>query len=397
MIFNNINLYGLSSSGKYKVWKASTDYTVDPALGIKITKEWGYEDGKSQVKDIYVTSGKNLGKANETTISEQAKLKLDQLYDAQLKDGYFLNKADLDLDKSILPQLAHQYSKKKHLLHKSDEVFINDVYLQPKLNGIRCLATKISETDIQYLSRSGKLFKNFKHITTELLSVLKVGDVVDGELFSRSIPFEIIASLVNSDDEDVCVFDYKIIQLEYHLYDKYSTDNFITRYNSIGSFVNCNSVKLVETVKVANMAEVRTKFTTYVENDYEGVMLRDNLVPYLQGQRSNGLLKYKTMLSDEFLISKIYLAANDPLKVQILCVNHNVPEDSPYRYFDVGSIKGTKEHNLQTYFSNKEALENIAYLTVDYQALSLYCVPLFPVGIALRAGQVINSIFTPTV
>jgi hypothetical protein len=397
MNLNNTLLYGSASSGKLKVWKAYTDYAVVPALGIKITKEWGYADGKQQVKDIYVTVGKNIGKANETTITEQAKLKLEQLYDAQLKSGYFKSETELNANNSILPQLAHQYSKKKHLLHGPDEIFIKNVYLQPKLNGIRCLAFKVDETTIKYLSRSGKLFKNFKHITKDLLSMLTIGDIVDGELFTQTVPFEIIASLVNSDDEDVVVGNYDITQLQYHLYDKFSSDAFITRYSAIASAMNCLSVKLVETTKVLNMTEVRSKFEAYVTAGYEGVMLRDDTVPYMQGQRSNGLLKYKIMLSDEFLIHKIYLAANDPTKVQIICVNHNVDPESPHRYFDVGSVKGTKEYNVETYFNNKEALEGVAYLTVDYQALSLYSVPLFPVGIALREGEVVNNIFVPTV
>ena len=42
--------------------------------------------------------------------------------------------------------------------------------------------------------------------------------------------------------------------------------------------------------------------------------------------------------------------------------------------------------NIKNYFNKKEELVDKMYLTVDYQTLSKYNVPLFPVGIVLRKG-----------
>jgi len=45
------------------------------------------------------------------------------------------------------------------------------------------------------------------------------------------------------------------------------------------------------------------------------------------------------------------------------------------------------------YYNNRKLLENKAYLTIDYQTLSEYKVPLFPVGIDIREGEIVDGVF----
>ena len=71
---------------------------------------------------------------------------------------------------------------KPMLAHKFDNSRVDwslPVYIQPKLDGVRCLFTK----DGAY-SRTGKQFKNLAHIELALISFFKQNPdvVLDGEL-----------------------------------------------------------------------------------------------------------------------------------------------------------------------------------------------------------------------
>ena len=61
----------------------------------------------------------------------------------------------------IKPMLAHKVGKK-------DIDFYDKVFLQPKLDGVRCIFTKDGA-----FSRTGKQFKNVAHLEYDLADFLK--------------------------------------------------------------------------------------------------------------------------------------------------------------------------------------------------------------------------------
>ena len=84
------------------------------------------------------------------------------------------------------------------LAQKADESKIDwkqIVYIQPKLDGVRCLFTKKGA-----FSRSGKKFKNLAHIEKDLKSFFNKSPntILDGELYNHDLRnnFEKIISLV---------------------------------------------------------------------------------------------------------------------------------------------------------------------------------------------------------
>ena len=72
-------LYSVSKTGKILVWQAmlSPDLNDDGHLEITITS--GQQEGKKVNKVRLVKSGKNIGRANETTIQRQAADELGRL------------------------------------------------------------------------------------------------------------------------------------------------------------------------------------------------------------------------------------------------------------------------------------------------------------------------------
>lgn len=407
---NNQTLYSLSKNNKWKIWKASTNYIVQPSKGIEIIIQWGYEDGKQQTKSVWVVSGKNLGKSNETTIQQQTDLKLQQLYQKQFDDDYFTDKSLYV--KTPKAQLAHKYKDKKHLIEWGLKQNPNKyVWASTKLNGIRCNVHIDKKSIVKFTSREYKEFKYLTHLVPHLDYYVNDNKcMLDGELYHPDIPFEILSSLINSDDY-VSIIDpdtnieWKTSDVQYHIYDYVDYENidddyfdrFIDFKDQLLAFNKNPLIKIVSNVAVESEEEMKELALKWISEGYEGLMIRYGSVPYEFGERSSYLLKYKVMEQEEFKIKKIYLAENDPTKVQIVCYNHhNSNED--YNTFDLGSIKGNKEQNIIKYYNNKHLLEDKAFITVDYQVLSKYLVPLFPVGIDIREGYLDkNNKFIPNV
>lgn len=396
MSYNNIDLFGFASSGKIKMWKASTDFSLNSDGHIEIIVEWGYVDGKKQTKLRVVKSGKNKGKSNETTIQEQAELDLGYLYQKQIDDGYVIREQLEDLRnnpiKSVM--LATKFKDKSHLLKTDDEGnFLEEIYIQPKLNGIRSKGLNTGN-GINFISRTEKAFAKFNHLERQVLKTkLEQNTAYDHELFNSQLPFEIISSIVNSDDhlyeKDSLNYDETIIDM--YIYDILGYDEltYKERYAKLKELsVDFGpNMHLVETILVKNMDELKAKMTEWISLGYEGGMIRMGSGLYEYGKRSSKLIKYKIMEQAEGEILDIFLAPQDPTKVMFkLRTPSPVNSDPQYATFECGII-GNKKDAYDKYFSHKEDFIG-KYMTFDYQALSLYGVPLFGVGQYIREGLV---------
>jgi DNA ligase-1 len=196
----------------------------------------------------------------------------------------------------IKPMLAHKVIDKK--IYFSEPVFI-----QPKLDGVRCIFTK----DGAY-SRTGKQFHNLRHIELMLEKFFKVqpNAVLDGELYNHALrnDFEQIISLVRKQkptDEDRRNAQHLI---QYHVYDIIAEGpSYEDRLNWLLSsrYLWCNAVIPVETHKVNKYEEAANMhYDGFLKQGYEGSILRLN-GPYEQ-KRSYNLQKFKDFSDDEATI-----------------------------------------------------------------------------------------------
>jgi len=195
---------------------------------------------------------------------------------------------------------------KPMLAHKVDDRridFSEPVFIQPKLDGVRCIFTK----DGAY-SRTGKQFHNLRHIELRLERFFKVqpNAVLDGELYNHALrdDFEQIISLVRKQkptDEDRRNAQHLI---QYHVYDIIAEGpSYEDRLNWLLSSINlwCNVVIPVETHKVNKYEEAANMhYDGFLKQGYEGSILRLN-GPYEQ-KRSYNLQKFKDFSDDEATI-----------------------------------------------------------------------------------------------
>ena len=184
--------------------------------------------------------------------------------------------------------------------------FKQKIYMQPKLDGVRCLFTK----DGAY-SRTGKEFKNVKHIANSLKPFFKQKPdvILDGELYNHELKddFEKIISLVRKQKptKEHRAEAKKLIQ--YHVYDYTSAKPQLNKvmYDKRLDNLSCSNIyndfiKYTLTVKIKSYAEAKKQHQVFLSQEYEGSMLRINA--FYKQKRSNYLMKFKDFYDTEATI-----------------------------------------------------------------------------------------------
>jgi DNA ligase-1 len=196
---------------------------------------------------------------------------------------------------------------KAMLAHKFDESRVDwssqNVFIQPKLDGVRCLFTKDGA-----FSRNHKQFMNVKHIEMSLESFFEQHPdiVLDGELYNHKLQrdFEKIISLVRKQkptDTDRLDAEHLV---QFHCYDYFDGvryDSYATRRDQlICSDIYDAQIKFVPAKRVYSYKQAREQHATYLSEGYEGSIIRlDGL--YKHG-RSYDLMKFKDFSDTEATI-----------------------------------------------------------------------------------------------
>lgn len=277
-----ITLYGLDKKGGFKVWKCWTE-------GDKLFLEHGKLGGKQQLKEEIIV-GKNIGRSNETSPSEQAVLEMNSRANKQRDKGYRENKEDLG-SLPLSAMLAQDYNKTKHKVEWP-------VICSRKLDGVRTLAFKENGV-VRLQSRGGKEYV-VEHIQNDLIELMQEGDVWDGELYIHRKYLEEIVSAVKKPNENTPL-------LQFIVFDVVSDKPFSERLKDL-TYISCtllaksSFIKAIDYGFAIDEKEMKYWHRQFVAEGYEGCMLRTQDGLYESGKRSNGLFKYKEFLDDEFEI-----------------------------------------------------------------------------------------------
>ena len=399
-------LYGKDKAEKIRVWDCKV---VDEGSSASVVITHGTLDGKSTTSVREIKSGKNIGKKNETTAVEQAIKEAEKAWKDKVEKEEYRQSPD-DFDKganntattAYAPMLAEKFDPNSKVKRKVDIVF--PCYIQPKLDGIRCLsflcldaARGSSEAKLpcersscrdlikgKVVNQSRKLkpFFHLDHINAELESIFTryPNIVFDGELYNHDISFNQIAGIVKKikcSDEDI----QALKQIQYHIYDNFipqSPESFtdrLIRLQAISKLVDFKYIKFVSTSECNSSEQLTTCHAEVTSKGYEGIMLRNKSGPY-EHSRSRHLQKYKTFMDDEFKVVGYHEGTgNDVGCVVWTCKAKNGST------FDVRP-QGTVESRQEWFKNAKNYIGKM--LTVKYQELSEYGIPRFPVGLAFR-------------
>ena len=378
-------LFGNAKTGKTKKWIISVKQL--PNGSAEITTQNGYIDGKLAISTRLIESGKNIGKSNQTTAFQQACNEAEKKYQDKIdKEGY---STSIDsVETPVYPMLANKFdfSSKK----KNDIVF--PCYVQPKLDGLRCMSN-LSNGEIIMKSRVGKEFKQMPHLVAQLKKLFKIAEelsitnlYVDGELYSDELPFEEISGFIRVEKSE----PENERKIQYHLYDLYidndmNYENRKSILDSIFSKGKFTHLKNVETIICENKTQIKPLHAHYVEKGYEGIMLRNKNGPYLLKNRSNDLQKYKEFEDAEFEIIGFKEANGEDRGTIIWECLYNKP-DGTKEIFAVRP-RGNRDLRREWFLQAQKNFDKIfkgKQLTVRYQELGPEGCPRFPVGIDVR-------------
>jgi len=364
-------LYKKTSTGADQCWEIRVE-------GNKIITKFGQVGGKIQETEPTVCEGKNVGRANATTPEEQAVLEAEAQHTKKLKKDYVLTldaarKGEVSdlVEGGVSPMLAHKYSE------HGDKI-VWPAFVQPKLDGHRCIAMTDKDGRCTLWSRTRKQINSVPHIVKALEACMDPGLVWDGELYTHSYrdKFEKLTHFIRqSEPEDGC----EIVQ--YHVYDKaQATEYFSARYDDV-RIVLCREpidspLKLVETLEVEDEDAMMVAFEHFLALGYEGAIVRNANGLYVN-KRSYDLQKVKTFLDTDYQITGVIEGKGKMAGHGIfVCKTKDGTEFK-------AKMKGDHDALMKYYAHPGRYIGK--QLTVKYQGLTAKSqVPRFPVALRVR-------------
>ena len=191
-----------------------------------------------------------------------------------------------------LPMLADKFKEGKVKYPK---------LIQRKYNGVRNISISMPT---RLCSRGGKYYTGLSHIEreVELIHRLYPNAELDGELYTHGVGLDKISGTCRREQRDI--FEDNT-WLEYHVYDlampdMSQNDRDILRREIFANIKDLQYIKFVESYIVKTDEEVWRFHDMFVQEGYEGAILRDMSAPYMFSFRDKCLLKVKNFIEEEF-------------------------------------------------------------------------------------------------
>jgi ATP-dependent DNA ligase len=196
------------------------------------------------------------------------------------------------------PMLAKVYSNYK-------DKIVYPIYIQAKLDGIRCISYMDEDDGVKIYTRQKKEFaesstmNNIRHhLMMDLFDDAPEGVYFDGELYIHGKSFHEISSIVRNSNSTE--------QLYYYIYDCFIPDSKMLtqkeRLNILNRLPTNNEyIRIVKTITVNDEEELQNVHKENLLNKYEGTILRNIDGCYSHG-RTMDLLKMKDFFDDEFTV-----------------------------------------------------------------------------------------------
>lgn len=371
-----------------------------------VIKRTTFQYGSKQTNqpDIVVTEGKAKRDASAQAILQyNAKLKeyKDKGYKEIEKHPEDYSLTELD---SILPKVnTDSNGFAKHMLAKSsDKVKQSSIdkvkywYASRKIDGVRC-SFYWNGKKILTASRGGGTYEfSTQHITqnSEFIAFFKRHPdyVLDGELYKHGKQLQEISGAARLEKNAVdCDW------LEYYIYDVMVPDKtFYDRLQILKEIkeelnlgfdpyklwqVEELQLQMVPQEKVSGYDNIMELHNKYVEEGWEGVVIRNPDKVYGFGKRTNDMLKIKHYKDSEFLVTGYELGLRGIEDMVFIC---ETPKGKSFKAKPMGD-KLTKEEYVENFDSKyKDHIATVKYFYYSNGNDEVNGVPLQPCLIAFR-------------
>lgn len=326
------------------------------------TTTWGQKGGKMQVQQKEYTEGKQ-----KRTPHEQAVFEAKALIVKKKREGWMSFEAE-PAPVNVAEEQKSNVLEVRPLLARTYDSLPPEtpVFLQPKLDGMRCVAD--IETGTLW-SRGGKIITELPRLESAVKALYGFQvQYLDGELYVPNVPFSDLVSLVRNGSFEV----------QYHVYDCIVTGPFSDRNGLLDSLMITPPLYKVQTVATTASC-IDQWHNTFLQQGYEGTMIRtDKEKMYRQGARSASLLKLKNFKDSEYLCTNMKQEKHEDTLGSLECVT------STGLTFHARP-KLSDEERLHLWRHPEEVLNHM--VTVKYFEITEAGVPRFPVVIKIRPNK----------
>ena len=380
-----------NNKGKFSIWRV--EVVPEPGAAFAVRTTFGEEFGAQQTHTTVVTEGK----AKRTPLQQATLLAQSKWNEKTQRDTYRPEpsvQADPSVQASppVRPMLAQTYTNVVKVTQRG-YVMPFPMLTQRKYDGIRCLSSwKHGEVVLE--SRKGVAFQLLDHLKAAVAATLTETHrhlVLDGELFTDKLTFETLSGLVRLTAAKAgAEAREKISHIEYHVYDVCDPTHpkmpfaerlaLLERIVGSGTGTGAEKIRRVPTLTARTREEIKQQHDLFVQEGFEGIMLRDPSGPYEVDKRSKYLQKYKEFLEEEFRI----VGFHDGEGIDAGLVTWDCVTASGRTF--AAKPRGTQEQRRKWF---AEAAQHVGkLLTVIFQEYSADGVPRFPIGKALRGDAI---------
>jgi len=385
-------LYRLGAYDKGHIWIIGFD-------GECLTMQWGtvedMENSSLQCTRTAVeinTSGRNL--YEQALLEARARWKRKQD-----KDGY--SEKFIDMNVLNMPaMLANKWDPTKNQIKRWP------VWVQEKLDGVRCRANRDLENNAFLISRTKLTFSHFEHIRRNLVNlfphiiavlkhyILDIESVfrLDGELYTSDLTFDRISGisrLTNKSGPDLEEYLIKYYIFDISLPGNLTYDErwqiLYTAFQNYEKENPTSNLRLLIPMVARSKEDILKAHRIYVRRGYEGVIIRkiggqterERSESYYVGRRSSNILKYKAFQDEEGQV----IGAEQGKGTEEGAVVWNVqnPQGIRFNVRPKGTIDTRKQY-YQAWLQNPNQFIGLKY-RYRFQEFTPDGKPRFPVGI----------------
>jgi DNA ligase-1 len=348
-------LYKRSTTGKVSTWYVETENNCFRTIS-------GFSDGQKVTSEWTCCKAKSYNTANQ-----QAEAEATAMHTKRKALGYWEDIKDIDTHVYFKPMLAHDYNDYK-------DKIIWPLYSQPKLDGVRC----IIRADGMW-SRNGKQIISAPHIYEALQPWFEQNPdlILDGELYADKevADFNTIISCVRKTKPTPADLETSK-KIQYWVYDIPSDGgNSTERIEELADFNLPDCCVKVPTTTLHDNNMIMDQYRVYIEQGFEGQMLRASGKSKYENKRSKSLLKHKTFNDAEFTILGV-VQGNGNLTGKVGKLQFEI-NGKPFE----SAVNGTWEY-LEELYKRNDLVGKQA--TVKYFELTADGIPRFPKVIEIR-------------
>lgn len=384
-----VYLYRKNNHGEPCYWciRKSSNTTIEVQHGIVLAKA---------ITENFLVTMKNIDTEVQSRINKKRKEGYKYLYEIKdniespVEEGtfnqalyYFLKAYLPDIrtaaDSTMLPMLAKVYDNNNNKLFKKVDYYFG----QWKINGLRCfISARENQGDmfrpisLDFQSREGTHWKTLTNLEDYLLEVLPKDllyeminndFILDGELY---LPGHTVNE-INHFVKDASCKENKYLQ--YWCYDiaiqeTIQSGRLQIRDILLGSFVNVFNNKtehlsnqqrfiVLPNYFITNDKEAIDHRNTFIDNGFEGLIMRNPDKEYQYGTRNLSMIKFKKSTDGKFVIKDIYPESAKRPNIPIFLLKNDINDAE----FEV-HLGGSMDYQIEVLLHRHEYIGKLMYV-----------------------------------